>query len=156
MKYDIRKNWMDSLELMAKKPLVIMPFAIIAFLETLALEVVYFSTRTPISGVANPIIRKFFGERLLHYPQCLVILPKLFYYLQILIYVLTGAFLTAIAVNIFKNIKKELPVRADAMIRNASKHYLSFFCYAVIIIILTFLLKKIDIFVFFKFMKAAH
>jgi hypothetical protein len=144
---------MDSFGLMVKQPLVIMPFVIIAFLECLALEAVYFSTRNPISVIANPIIRKFFGEQFLHYPAYLVLLPKLFYYSQLLIYIFAGALLTAIAVNIFKNIREGLPVRADAMIKNASKSYISFFGYAIIIVIVVLLLKKFDIFAFTKFVK---
>ena len=105
MKYSITKNWMSSLELMAKRPVVMLPFIIIAFLEGIALELIYFATRFPLSAVANPIIRKFFGEPLIHYPGNLLILSKLFYYTQIVLFASIGTTLTAMAVNMFKNIK---------------------------------------------------
>lgn len=153
MKYKIRKIWVDSLGLMINQPIVIMPFVIIAFLEALALEVVYFFSRPPILSIAGPIIRKFFGEQFLHYPACLAILPKLFYYLQIAIYIFIGAFLTAVSVNIFKNVKEKLPVRAKAMVRNALKNYMSFFVYAFIAVFIMFILKRLDIYVFPKLFK---
>lgn len=148
--YGIRKNWIESFDLIRKNRIVMMPFIITAFLEALTLEIVYFSTRNPIAVVANPIIRKFFGEGYLHYPGHLILISQAFYYLQMAIYAFFGVFLTAISVNIFKNIKEGLPVKAKAMVNNALKHYSSFFIYAVIVIALLFLLRRLDMFVFAK------
>lgn len=150
MKYNIGKNWLSTSELMAKHSIVILPFIFIAFLETLALELIYFSPRRPISFITNPIIRKFFGEMPLHYPGNLVILPRLFYYAQVSLYVAFGVFLTAISVNIFKNIKAGLPVKLKALVKNALKSYLSFFVYAVMVIIIVTLLRNANMFVFSK------
>jgi len=138
---------------MVKNPIILMPFVFIAFLELLVLEFIYFSSRAPLSYIANPIIRKFFGETFLHYPANLVVLPRLFYYKQVVIYVLIGAFLTAVAVNIFKNIKGGLPVKAKAMIRNTLKSYASFLVYAILISVIVFVLQKADTFIFAKAMR---
>jgi len=153
MKYKIRKNWSETFGVMAKNPIILMPFVLIAFLELLALEFLYFSSRVPLSYIANPIIRKFFGEAFIHYPGNLVVLPRLFYYKQVAIYVFVGAFLTAVAVNIFKNIKGGLPVRAKAMIRNTLKSYISLLVYAILISVLVFFVQKADTFVFTKAMR---
>lgn len=136
---------------MVTKPVVILPFIIIAFLEGLALEFIYFSTRPPIYPIINPIVKKFFGETFVHYPNHLLVLPNLFYNAQIAIYLFIGVFLTAISINIFKNIKEGLPLKANALIKNASKRYLSFFGYAIIVIALIILLKNADKFVYLKF-----
>ena len=72
---------------MVKRPIVILPFFIIAFLEGLALELIYFSSRKPLLFIAGPIIRKFSGEPSLHYPINLVKLPRFVYYGQIFIYI---------------------------------------------------------------------
>lgn len=138
---------------MINQPIIIMPFVLIAFFEALALEVVYFSTRPPILPIAGPVIKKLFGEQFLHYPAYLVSLSKLFYYLQIVIYIIAGAFLVGISVNIFKNIKEKLPVRAKAMVKNSLKNYAYFFGYALIVVFMTFLLKKVDVYVFSKLFK---
>jgi hypothetical protein len=155
MKYSIRKNWAAAFELIVTKPIIIFPFIIIALLETMVLELAYFSTRPPISGISVPIIRKFFGEPFVHYPGILIILPKLFYYGQVVVYVLFSVFLMSITVNIIKNVKAGLPVKESAMIRNALKHYLSLMGYALIAIIIIIVTEKADMYVFSKVVRFA-
>lgn len=153
MKYDIKKNWMASFGMMVKNPSVLMPFVIIAFLETLALELIYFSTRKPILLFSGPIIKKFFGEPFLHYPANLILLPKILYLMQVVIYIVFGTFLTAITVNIFRNIKGGLPVKINALVRNASKRYFALMAFGAVIAVIVFLVQKADFFVFLKSMK---
>lgn len=150
MSYNIRKNWVASFGLIIEKPIVILPFIIIAFLESLALELIYFSSRKPLSYIVNPIIRKFSGEVFVHYPGNLLILPKLFYYAQIVIYIFIGVLLTAVSVNIVKNIRMTLPLKAKALINNAFRRYISFFVFGAVVIVFMLLLKKVDIFIFAK------
>ena len=150
MKYSIKKNWVASFEVILNNPVLLLPFVFIAFFETLTLELIYFSTRFPLSAIAAPIIRKFFGEAHLHYPAHLVIIPSIFYYVQIGIYITVGAFLTAISVNIFKNVKEKLPVRANAMVRNAAKRYGAFLLYGVIFMALMAALQPFDKFILVK------
>ncbi|MFA5145931.1 MAG: hypothetical protein WC515_00910 [Candidatus Omnitrophota bacterium] len=150
MKYNIRKNWTETVELMAKNPRVLMPFIFIAFFEILALELIYFSPRWPISLVVDPIVKKFFGEGLTHYPAHLAILGKLFYYSQIFIYISVSVFLTAVTVQIFKNTKAGLPVITGAVIKNVAKRYFSFMAYGILFIALMMVIEKGSGFVFFK------
>jgi len=135
-----------------------MPFIITAFLEGLALEVIYFSPRRPLANLFNPVVRKFFGPAFVHYPGNLLVLPKLFYYAQVAVYIFIGVFLMSIAVNIVKNIRQGLPLRADALVKNATRSYLSFFVFGLIMIGAMLLLKKVDIFIFTKFLNlvSAH
>jgi hypothetical protein len=150
MKYSIRKNWLETLNLIKTKPIVIMPFVFIAFLECIVLELVFFSTRFPLSYVANPVIRKFFGENFVHYPANLIILPQLFYYFQVAIYIFIGVFLTGVTVNIFKNLIVNLPIKVKALIKNAFTNYFSFFMYAIIVTILFYLIRTVELYVLAK------
>jgi len=154
-KPSIQKNWISSFQLITKKPVIILPFFIIAFLECLALEMLLFATRKPISFIAGPIIRKFYGEQFLHYPNNLLALQKLFYYKQIAIYIFAGVFLTAISVNILKNTIAGLPIPRKALIQNASKRYLSYVGAGIILIVLMLLLQSIDSFISFKAIRFA-
>ena len=77
-----------------------------------------------------------------------------FYYAQILIYIFISIFMTAISVNIFKNAKAKLPIKADALIKNAFKNYISYIIYAIIVIFLIILLKRADTFIFTKLTQA--
>ena len=153
MKYIIRKNWLSTADFIIKNRMIIFPFVIIAFVETIALELIYFSVRSPISLVMNPIIRKFFGEEFLHYPVNLVLLSRLFYYAQMVIYILLGVFLTATSVTLFKNIKAALPIKANAIIRTLSRRYILFIGYGITMIVFIVLIKRMDIFIFSKVMR---
>ena len=155
MSYDIRKNWIESFKLMVAKPIVMLPFFIIAFFEALALELIYFSPRKPLYFIAGPIIRKFFGETFLHYPANLVILPRFFYYAQILIYIFIGALMTAISVGIIRNVRMGLTLKAKALINNALRRYLTFFIFGMIMVVAIFLLRRADTFIFLKLMRLA-
>lgn len=154
MKYNIRKNWIDAFGLMVKNPVVLLPFAIVAFLEGLALELIYFSPRKPLAYVVNPLVKKYFGGPFVHYPANMIILPKLFYYAQVLIYVLVGVLLTAICVNMVRNIKAGLPLKMQALVRNNLKRYLSFFAFGLMMVSSMFLVKKIDGIIFAKVINA--
>lgn len=68
-----------------KHPQTLQPLVLISFLNLLALEILYFAPRYPLSIVFDPFIRRIWGEKFLHYPMDLVLLPKTFYYAQILI-----------------------------------------------------------------------
>ena len=144
MKYSIKQNWIDSLSLITKNPILLLPFIIIAFLEGLGLELAYFAPAKPIALVAAPIIRKFFGEAFLHYPGGVILLPQLLYYVQIFIYAFFGVFLSAITINLTKNIKEGLPLKPKALLKNALARYPAFLVYGIIIAILVFLLRKVN------------
>lgn len=149
----VRKTWITAFETMVRHPIIILPFFIVAFLEGLALELIYFSTRKPLSVITAPIIRKLSGEAFLHYPFNLIKLPKLFFYSQFLIYIFAGVFLAAISINIFKNIKTGLPLRTNALIKNAANRYVSFVGFGILTMALIFLLGKTDTLVFSKLSK---
>jgi len=144
LKYDVRKNWISTVGFMKAHPVALMPFVVIAFLEALALEGVYFATRFPISVIADPIIKKFFGEALVHYPGNIMLLPQIFYYKQIGIYIVFSVFLTAMSVNIYHNIRLGLPLKANALVKNALSRYFAFAGFGVILMALTLLLQKVD------------
>ena len=152
MAYNIRKNWASSFNLMVEKPIVILPFIFIAFFEGLALGLIYYFPRQPLADVTGPIIRRFLGEIFMHYPANLLLLPKLFYYAQVVIYVFLGVFLAAISANIVKNVRAELPLKSGELIKNGLKRYTSFFIFGLFLVVFVFFLRKGDLFIFTKLM----
>lgn len=155
MKYNLRKNWIASLEIIREKPAIMLPFVYIAFIEALALEFIYFSAMKPLALVAGPVINKFFGKDFLHYPGNIILLPRLFYYAQLVIYVSAGVLLIAVSVNIFKNIRMKLPVRLPAMFKNALRAYPALFGFGILFILAIVFTKRLDIFIFGKAAKLA-
>ena len=84
---NIRKLWIDSFGLILRYPLILFPFVVLAFLEGLALELIYFFPAKPLASIAKPLVSRLFGEVFVHYPGSLVLLPQLFYYAQMLLYI---------------------------------------------------------------------
>lgn len=68
---------------------------------------------------------------------------------------LIGVFLTAVAVNIFKNLKANLPVKSSALINNALKNYFSLVIFGIVMILMIALIKKTDMFLINKIMHFA-
>ena len=151
-KISIKKIWLEAFSVMLKKPVIILPFVFIAFFESLALETIFFSTQKPLSFVFNPIVRKFFGEKFLHYPGNFFLLQKLFYFTQIVIYVFLGVFMMSMCVNAVKNAKSDLPLKMSAMAKNALKRYGALILFGIIVIILIVLSNKLVAFIFSKIM----
>lgn len=78
--------------------IILFPFAAIAFLQLLILELLYFYPRFPFKIILGPIVHKLWAEEFLHYPQNFLLLPKLFQYSQIPFFVLVGSLLIATAI----------------------------------------------------------
>ncbi len=74
-------------------------FLAVAFFDLIALTLLYFAPSPPVSNVLAPIIRTFWGEDYLHYPQNFVILPKLFSHAHFLISTVLGVFITGVIIK---------------------------------------------------------
>ena len=86
----------DAYDLILKKPSLLFPLTIVAFLEGLWLELLYFTPQHPLSTVFLPPVKRFFGEMATHYPAYLFLIPKFFGRgQQLLIFLFFGGVLTA-------------------------------------------------------------
>jgi hypothetical protein len=150
MKINIDKIWLGSFNFIREHPVVLVPFIIIAFFETLILEIANFCTRKPLAMVFVPIVRKFFGEQFLHYPENFTLVPKLFNLGQIVIYILVSVFLTAVAVQIFFHIKNGSPIVRRAIVKNSAKKYMAFIGYGLIFILVMIIIERSEGFLFLK------
>ncbi len=90
--------WYDTAGLIKKYPHLLFPLTIVAFLEALWLEFLYFAPYTFLGTLILPPIRRFLGELALHYPVYLLILPRIFNLGQIFLYILIGGILTGVTV----------------------------------------------------------
>lgn len=104
-------------------PIILLPFVTAAFIQLLILEILYFSPRFPLSTFFGPIIRTFWGEPLLHYPQNLILLPKLFQTTQIFTYIFISSFLISTAVAIIAAINNSEKITFRRACRQALAQY---------------------------------
>jgi len=79
-------------------PRILFPFISIAFIQLFVLEVLYFSPQYPLAKFFGPVIKRLMGEIYLHYPVNYIILPKLFNYAQVPIYLFLSNFLIGVAI----------------------------------------------------------
>ena len=75
------------------------PFLLLGFIQLLVLELLYFYPRYPFKIFFGPLVSKLWTEQLMHYPYNLMLLPKLFHYVQGPIYIIIGYFLICTSIN---------------------------------------------------------
>lgn len=89
--------WRATGFLFRRSPAVLVPFLILAVLESVFLAVLAAAPRPPVSWILGPPIRVFFGEGYLHYPEYLFLLPQLFHYARLALGILIGPWLAGTA-----------------------------------------------------------
>jgi hypothetical protein len=104
-------------------PAVFFPFLILGFIQLLILEFLYFIPRPPLSDVIGPIVRRLWSEAFLHYPLDLVLLPKLYYYAQIVIYLIIGGFLAGVAVKLIASINSDSKITVGKAFKETLPSY---------------------------------
>ena len=90
----------SSFNSIIQHPIILFPTATLAFIQFFLLEILYFSPQKPLSIFFGPLIKVIWSEEYMHYPQNLILLPKIFYYVQIFVYMLVGSFLLALTSKI--------------------------------------------------------
>ncbi len=132
-----------SFDTLLKHPIILFPFCILAFLKLFALEIIYFIPRWPLNILFAPIVRTLWGEQFLHYPINFLLIPKLFYYTQLLLYVLIEALLTAASCVLIYNINEGKPTNLKTVFKKTFKKYIEIFCIAIITIGCFFILRSL-------------
>jgi len=116
-----------SVDTLFNNPIILFPFLTTGFIQLLILEMLYFSPRFPLAGFFNPIVKTLWGEKFIHYPHNIVILPKLFQYFQVPIYIFISSFLIAAAVMIISDLNNGKKGDFLSACREALKHYIHIF-----------------------------
>ncbi|VAX35404.1 Electron transport complex protein RnfD [hydrothermal vent metagenome] len=105
-------------------PVILFPFCISAFIQLLVLEILYFAPRYPLNTIFGLIIERIWGKAYLHYPFNLTLLPKLFQYLQIVIYIFIGSFLIAMSIAAIIKVNEGKKTRIKTIAKEAFSKYI--------------------------------
>jgi len=108
------------------------PFIIIVFINLLILEVLYFAPRYPLSLFFNPLISRMWGAEYLQYPLNLLLLPKIMYYAQIVVFLFVTSILTAVTVDMIAAINNDRPAIFKDSFKRAIRSYISIVIYAML------------------------
>jgi hypothetical protein len=85
--------------MLKKNPTILFLFFTIGILDFIALIVLFLAPSAPVSYVLAPIIRTFWSDYFLHYPNNFLLLPKLFGHAHFLISTVVGVFITGLVVK---------------------------------------------------------
>jgi len=135
--------WRQTLGILRKNPVTLLPFFIIGLFDTISLVFIYLAPRPPLSIVLAPPIRTFFGERYLHYPFNLLLIPQLFRYTHIMVTATIGVLMTGLAIGLINQAKETDKPGILSNLICALKRYLTLLLIWLIIFVLAFLVYKI-------------
>lgn len=124
-------------------PILFAPFLIFAFFESLSLIIIYLAPRMPLRIVLGPIIKAFWSEFYLHYPNNFLLLSKLSYLARIGLAIAIGSLLSAIAITIVLDITQKKQINLRNSFLSALKNYPSFFIIVFISVFLYYFAIKV-------------
>src|SRR5262245_25858967 len=131
---DPHKNLMtllgNSINTLMVNPVIFYPYLILGFIQLLALEILYFAPQSSLSVFFGPIIRRLWSESFLHYPLDLVLLPKLYYYAQIFIYIFIGGFLTSMLIQFISAINHDQKLNLKVVFKETLPRYIHIVIYS--------------------------
>lgn len=145
-KSSIKKAYSNTFQSLKKHSILLKPFIIFGLIDLAALLLIYFGVRMPLRLVFGPIIRTFWGEAYLHYPDNFMLLPKLVSLSRMALTIIFGSFLTGVAVAIVFGIYNKKEIKLKDAFKAALKQYSSLL---IVVLIFTlgfyFLIKLVGI-----------
>lgn len=89
----------ETAAILLENPTIALLFLFIAVLDGLALAALFLAPSWPFSAIVAPIIRTFWSERFLHYPDNFVLLPKLFNHAHFVILTVFGVIVNGLVIK---------------------------------------------------------
>lgn len=119
------------------RPAVFFPFVIIAFIQLVIFEVIFFAPRYPLNAFFGPLIEKMEGEIFLHYPFNFLVLTKWFQntFLQSAIFIAISSLFIGMAVAVINMINNDETVKQKLALRKAGQSYVHLFTAALITVL---------------------
>lgn len=115
--------WSMTFKMVRKRPCIILPFFVTAVFNAVALTILFYSPRYPLSKIFAPLIKAFSNLRYLHYPANFLLLPKMFYYMQIGIMLTVGVLMFGMAVNLIFQVSAGEKPRITGSLNKSVRRY---------------------------------
>lgn len=123
-------------------PEILFPFCIMAFIQLLVLEVLFFSLREPLIDLFTPLIQ-LEGGKFLHYPYNFVLLTKWFTQVQVPLYILFNSFFIGATVLIINYINEDRPINLKQIFKETLSRYLHLILATVLSVFLVIKLSEV-------------
>jgi len=92
----------ETFHVIAHNPMILFSFLILGVIDALALTALFLAHSAPFSKILAPVIRRFWGDRFLHYPDNFILLPKLFGYLHVVVLTVAGLIISGIVIKLIE------------------------------------------------------
>jgi hypothetical protein len=139
--FPLLKNTVQALFLHKE---ILFPYAISIFIQLVIIEILYFLPRSPLNVFFGPIIKKLFGENYLHYPLNLVLLPKLFQYIQMPVYIFISSILISASIAIISTINSGKTLRMQTIWRQTFGMYIHVMAVACVMFLIVMGMFKLN------------
>ena len=139
---DVIRIWKETITLLATRPSLCIPFVVVAVCNSIALYLLFLAPQSPVSIVLAPPIARFFGQRFLTYPSHLLLIPKLYYYAQIVLSASVGVIMTGLAIGMAKDVYSGKKPRILVNLVNAFRRSLVLFSIWAVMFAIVFVLRK--------------
>ncbi len=155
-KSSVIKVYKTTFQSLKANPVLLIPFAIFALIEFVALIVIFLAPRMPFKLLLGPVIKTFWGEGFLHYPANFILLPKLMALDRMFLSVIFSSLLTGMAVAIIFDIFNKKSLNLKTAFKSALKNYISLLFIVFILILLYYLITKFTGIGLAKYFLAGH
>lgn len=152
----VEKIYNSAFQGFRKNPSWLIPFLIFAAIELTSLFMLVLIPRMPFKVLFGPIIRTFWGEVFLHYPDSFLLLPRLASLARIVLAVLAGSLLTGTVVGMVSDFCVNKRVNFRNSFRLALKNYISLAMIIFILMATFYALQKIFAVVLIKYFTSGH
>ena len=95
----IKKSWVGAFDIIFGANKIVIPFVVITFMELIAIIALFFAIQPPLVKYITPIVLRFWGQQFLHYPFSLLLLSRLFNYVQIGLAIVLGTLCSGLTIS---------------------------------------------------------
>jgi len=113
-------------------PVILYPLCLMAFIELLTLEILFFAPRPPLAGFFAPLITQFEGEPFLRYPYNFILLAKWFDRVQLPLYVVFHSFFIGALVMAVHFINEDQKLDMRKVLTSTLSRYIHLFLAALL------------------------
>jgi len=115
--------WKGTFSTLKSNPIIFFLFALSGILKLICLLVIFLAIFYPLSIIFAPIIKTLWGEMFLHYPFNFSLMPRLFYYAEITVYIFIDSLLSGMAIwMVFQANEGKKPKLLDTVKKTIPKY----------------------------------
>ena len=117
--------YQQAFAMLKENPTVLMLFAASATIDFFVLGLLFLAPSEPVSKVLAPLIRTFYADRFLHYPDNFILLPKLYDHAHFVVVTLIGILISGVVIKKIEAYTQDQKLSLVSALRPVFKKYFS-------------------------------